>query len=150
MLLIEVYKNNFYLIVIIQIIIKVIINMDNLLDFTLLIRYNQCIRTLATRYYKLTPLCSQADWPRNIHDHPLNSCSLLNLWQVHAWALPIVQGQHFQMNTNTRFQYYQNMRKLHPDAYWSPKVQHQMHEDQKLMGDLFFDQLELPLFEEQL
>jgi hypothetical protein len=25
-----------------------------------------------------------------------------------------------------------------------------MHEDQKLMGDLFFDQLELPLFEEQL
>ena len=54
------------------------------------------------------------------------------------------------MNTNTRFQYYQNIRKLHPDAYWSPKVQHQMHEDQKLMGDLFFDQLDLPLFEEQL
>jgi len=25
-----------------------------------------------------------------------------------------------------------------------------MHEDQKLMGDLFFDQLELPLLEEQL
>ena len=54
------------------------------------------------------------------------------------------------MNTNKRFQYYQNIRKLRPDAYWSPKVQHQMHEDQKLMGDLFFDQLELPLMEEQL
>ena len=54
------------------------------------------------------------------------------------------------MNTKTRFQYYQNIRKLHPDAYWSSKVQHQMHEDQKLMGDLFFDQLELPLMEEQL
>jgi hypothetical protein len=37
MLLIEVYKNNFYLIVIIQIIIKVIINMDNFLDFSLLL-----------------------------------------------------------------------------------------------------------------
>ena len=22
----------------------------------------------------------------NIHDHPLNSCSLSNIWQVHAWA----------------------------------------------------------------
>ena len=30
------------------------------------------------------------------------------------------------------------MRKLHPDAYWSSKVQHQMHEDQKLMGDVLF------------
>ena len=54
------------------------------------------------------------------------------------------------MIINTRFQYYQNIRKLHPDAYWSSKVQHQMHEDQKLMGDLFFDQLELPLMQEQL
>ena len=54
------------------------------------------------------------------------------------------------MNINTRFQYYQNIRKLHPDTYWSSKVQYQMHEDQKLMGDLFFDQLELPLMEEQL
>jgi hypothetical protein len=41
--------------------------------------------------------------------------------------MPIVQGQHFQMNTNTRFQYYQNIRKLHPDAYCSSKVQHLMH-----------------------
>jgi hypothetical protein len=54
------------------------------------------------------------------------------------------------MNTKARFQYYQNISKLHPDAYWSSKVHHQMHEDQKLMGDLFFDQLELPLMEEQL
>ena len=42
MLLIEVYKNNFYLLVIIQIIIKVIIkviiNMDNFLHFSLLLR----------------------------------------------------------------------------------------------------------------
>ena len=47
---------------------------------------------------------------------------------------------------DTRFQYYQTIRRTQPDLFWSSKLQHQMHQEYKQMGNTFFDQYEPPLF----
>ena len=39
---------------------------------------------------------------------------------------------------NTRFDYYQSIRRTQPDLFYSPKLQHQMHSEQKQMGNAFF------------
>lgn len=49
------------------------------------------------------------------------------------------------MHINTRFDYYQSLRKTHPDHYWSRKTQHLMLKEQRQMGDAFYRQLELDL-----
>jgi hypothetical protein len=48
---------------------------------------------------------------------------------------------------NTRFDYYQTIRHTQPDLFYSPKLQHQMHREQKQMGNTFFEQYELPFLE---
>ena len=40
---------------------------------------------------------------------------------------------------NTRFKYYQSLRKSHPDRYWSTKIQQQMLREQAQMGIAFYD-----------
>ena len=47
--------------------------------------------------------------------------------------------------TNTRFDYYQSLRKIHPDYYWSSKTQHLMLKEQRHLGDAFYCQYELDL-----
>ena len=46
----------------------------------------------------------------------------------------------------TRFDYYQSIRRTQPDLFYTPKLQHQMRQEQKLMGNAFFDQYELPFW----
>ena len=48
---------------------------------------------------------------------------------------------------NTRFDYYQSIRRTQPDLFYTPKLQHQMRQEQKLMGNAFFDQYEMPFLE---
>ena len=47
----------------------------------------------------------------------------------------------------TRFDSYQSIRRTQPDLFYTPKLQHQMRQEQKLMGNAFFDQYELPFLE---
>ena len=47
----------------------------------------------------------------------------------------------------TRFEYYQSVRHTQPALFYTPKLQHQMRQEQKLMGNAFFDQYELPFLE---
>ena len=47
----------------------------------------------------------------------------------------------------TRFDYYQSIRRTQPDLFYTPKLQHQMRQEQKLMGSAFFDQYEMPFLE---
>ena len=47
----------------------------------------------------------------------------------------------------TRFDYYQSIRHTQPDLFYTPKLQQQMRQEQKLMGNAFFDQYELPFSE---
>ena len=120
MLLIEVYKNNFYLIVIIQIIIKVIINMDNFLDFSLLLCKTIGKNNSSNRIVRCIQIVPSwvGEWKSN---YLSNAVPIINLRHTQTRDLSSLQGHPPPMNTNTRFQYYQNIRKLHPDAYWSPK-----------------------------
>ena len=48
---------------------------------------------------------------------------------------------------NTRFDYYQGIRNIHPDLFWSLKFQQNMRQEQKQMGNAFYQQLEMPLME---
>jgi hypothetical protein len=38
----------------------------------------------------------------------------------------------------TRFDYYQFIRRTHPDLFYTTKLQHQMRQEQKQMGNAFF------------
>lgn len=44
----------------------------------------------------------------------------------------------------SRFDLYQQVRKINPNLYWDPKTQEQMKQDAKRMGDAFFTQIEMP------
>ena len=46
-----------------------------------------------------------------------------------------------------RFDYYQSIRHTQPDLFYTPKLQHQMRQEQKLMGNAFFDQYEMSFLE---
>ena len=48
---------------------------------------------------------------------------------------------------NTRFDYYQTIRRTQPDLFYTPNLQHQMHQEQKKMGSAFFQQYEMLLLE---
>ena len=43
----------------------------------------------------------------------------------------------------TRFDLYQQVRKINPQLYWHPDTQKQMEQDAKRMGDAFFKQIEM-------
>ena len=45
----------------------------------------------------------------------------------------------------TRWDHYQNLRHAQPDLYWSSKTQTQMLQEQKQMGNAFYEQYELNL-----
>ena len=51
------------------------------------------------------------------------------------------------LSMKTRFDHYQSIRRTQPDLFYTPKLQHQMRQEQKLMGNSFFDQYELQLLE---
>ena len=46
---------------------------------------------------------------------------------------------------NTRFDYYQTLRKTHPDLYWNSKTQKTMQHEAKLLGNTFYTQYEFEL-----
>ena len=50
----------------------------------------------------------------------------------------------FQLG-NTRFDYYQGIRNIHPDLFWSLKFKQHMRQEQ--MGNAFYQQLAMPLME---
>ena len=52
--------------------------------------------------------------------------------------------------TMTRFDLYQQVRKINPQLYWHPDTQKQMKQDAKRMGDAFFKQIEMQFGEVQL
>ena len=45
----------------------------------------------------------------------------------------------------TRWDHYQNLRHSQPDLYWNSKTQTQMLQEQKQMGNAFYEQYELDL-----
>ena len=45
----------------------------------------------------------------------------------------------------TRWDHYQNLRHSQPDLYWASKTQTQMLQEQKQMGNAFYEQYELNL-----
>ena len=44
--------------------------------------------------------------------------------------------------TKTRFDYFQNLRKTHPDLYWNSRTQRAMLHEAKLLGNAFYTQTE--------
>ena len=44
--------------------------------------------------------------------------------------------------TKTRFDYFQNLRKTHPDLYWNSRTQRAMLREAKLLGNAFYTQTE--------
>jgi len=49
----------------------------------------------------------------------------------------------------TRFDMYQQVRKINPQLYWHPDTQKQMKQDARRMGDAFFKQIEMHFGEVQ-
>jgi len=49
----------------------------------------------------------------------------------------------------TRFDMYQQVRKINPQLYWHPDTQEQMKQDARRMGDAFFKQIEMHFGEVQ-
>ena len=47
------------------------------------------------------------------------------------------------MHKNTRFDYYQTLRKTHPERYWNNKTQEAMQNEARLLGNAFYQQYEL-------
>ncbi len=47
--------------------------------------------------------------------------------------------------SDTRFDYYQSLRKVHPDLYWNTKTQKAMQHEAKLLGNAFYTQCEFEL-----
>lgn len=54
-----------------------------------------------------------------------------------------------ESNTMTRFDMYQQVRKINPQLYWHPDTQKQMKQDARRMGDAFFKQIEMHFGEVQ-
>jgi len=54
-----------------------------------------------------------------------------------------------ESNTMTRFDMYQQVRKINPQLYWHPDTQEQMKQDARRMGDAFFKQIEMHFGEVQ-
>ena len=47
----------------------------------------------------------------------------------------------------SRYEQYQQVRKLNPDLFWDSKTQKQMQLDAKRMGEAFFKQQEMDLLQ---
>tara|TARA_B100001057_G_C22844973_1_gene948616 strand:- start:670 stop:825 length:156 start_codon:yes stop_codon:yes gene_type:complete len=47
----------------------------------------------------------------------------------------------------SRYEQYQQVRKLNPDLFWDSKTQKQMQLDSKRMGEAFFKQQEIDFME---
>ena len=50
----------------------------------------------------------------------------------------------------TRWDHYQNLRHSRPDLYWNSKTQTQMLQEQKQMGNSFYEQYEMNLGVEEV